>query len=255
MLKFSVILPSYAEADNLQSLLPRLMTIAKEHLISYEIIVVDKHASTDQSQSLCERLGVRYINRHPTNCYGDAVKTGLKEARGRYLIFMDSDGSHPPEFIPTLIKDIDHYDLLIASRYIPGGFTENNIALVWMSKILNLVYSKLLNIPCHDISNSFRVYRQEQLSCLSFYCHHFDIIQEILFSMIYTYPQLRIKEVPFTFRKRLYGESKRSMVVFILSYFKTLIKLFLIYRIAKQSIIKRLPFIKYFYREQNKDQT
>ena len=231
--KYSIILPSYKESDNLKVLLPKLIKTADQFLLSYEVIVVDACKSLDETQKVCELHNVIYLNRSPRNVYGDAVRTGIQRAKGELIIFMDSDGSHPPEFLSEMTQYVDHYDLLIASRYVKGGVTENNMPLVFMSRVLNLIYSKLLKINCYDISNSFRVYRHNQLELLTLHCDNFDIIQEILFSLIGKNPNLKIKEIPFSFKKRIFGKSKRSMVIFIVSYFKTLMKLFWQYRIMK----------------------
>src|SRR5204862_8251011 len=93
---------------------------------------------------------------------GDAFRTAILKIASTHAIFMDADGSHDPEFIKMMCKTIAAYseiDLLIASRYVAGGNTDNPKILVIMSKLLNLVYSKALGINCRDVSNSFRFYR------------------------------------------------------------------------------------------------
>lgn len=232
--KYSIVLPSYSEAENLQILLPRLIAVADQHLHSYQIIVVDRHVSTDNTKEICDTFNVNYVNRGPNDFYGDAVRTGIETATSEFAIFMDSDGSHSPEFLPELLQYINHHDLLIASRYIDGGLTENSFYLVAISKLLNVTYSSLLKIKCHDISNSFRIYKTAQLKQLTLNCKNFDIIQEILYLLIRNNKNFSIKEVPFSFKKRIYGNSKRSMLVFVMSYFKTLVKLLFMYRVLKK---------------------
>jgi dolichol-phosphate mannosyltransferase len=225
-IKYSIIIPSYNEADNLQILLPNLIAMADKHLVPYEIIVLDAHVSLDNTKVVCDLPNVVYANRSPANYYGDAIRTGIKMANGEYIISMDADGSHPAEFFPTLLNNAEQYDLTIASRYIKGGFSENQASLVWMSKILNIIYSKILKIKIHDISNSFRCYRAAKIKSLTLECKNFDIAQEIIIGLTMRYPDLKVNEVPFHFQKRIHGKSKRHLSVFIYSYFKTLIKLY-----------------------------
>ena len=94
-----------------------------------------------------------------------------------------------------------------------------------MSRILNIIYSLILNIPCKDISNSFKLYKKDQLTKLQLKCTNFDIIEEILFKLYNQNRNLKIKEIPFVFRKRNYGKTKRNLFLFILSFAKTIIKL------------------------------
>ncbi len=236
-IKYSIIIPSYNEADNLKVLLPRLIAMADEHLVPYEIIVIDAHVSLDNTQEICQLPNVIYVNRTPANYYGDAIRTGIKHARGESIISMDADGSHPADFFPTLLKNAEHYDLSIASRYIKGGLSENQVSLVWMSKILNLIYSYILNIKIRDISNSFRCYRASKIKSLNLECNNFDIAQEIIIGLLMRYPNLQVNEVPFHFQRRIHGKSKRHLSVFIYSYFKTLIKL---YRLSKRERAKAI---------------
>ncbi len=221
----SVVLPSYQEEENLRVLLPRLLVTLGLMRLSFEIIVVDTSELMDQTKDVCEHHGVRYIPRRGGNRYGDAVRTGIEEAVGRHVLFMDADGSHTPEFIPKLFDFAEQHDVIIASRYIDKGHTENSFALVLMSRALNLTYSLVLNLPCKDVSNSFKIYRSAQLKPLKLLCNNFDIVEEIIFKIHRRYPELTIKEVPYTFKKRMFGETKRNLFVFILTYIFTMIKL------------------------------
>lgn len=224
-IQYSVILPCYQEAENLEELLPRLNQVMKSLSATFEILIIDTLVKMDDTASVCSKNQAKCINRSPTNCYADAVRTGVNVAQGEWIIFMDADGSHPPEFIPSMISQIDNADLVIASRYMYGGDSENNFLLVFMSKLLNIVYAKLLKINCHDVSNSLRIYRTSLLKQLKLTCQNFDVVEEIIFKLKQQFPQIKIVEVPFTFKKRFHGKSKRSLLVFIASYLTTLVKL------------------------------
>ena len=221
----SVILPAYCEEENLQMILPQLKsTLLKISDIS-EILVIDTMAAMDNTSKVCLQNDVIYINRENGNSYGDAVRTGIKHARGEIIIFMDADGSHAPEFITNLYSHKDDYDVVIASRYIAGGATINNAILVFMSLTVNIIYSLVLNLKCRDVSNSYKLYNAKLLKKIDLYCNNFDIVEEILFKLRRDNPNLRIKEIPFTFKKRMFGQTKRNLFLFMLTYLYSLIKL------------------------------
>ena len=224
-IKVSVIIPSYLEEENLRIIIPRLKNEMQKLGNDYEILVIDAMHAMDYTEDVCKNNNVTYLNRTNGNNYGDAVRTGIANANGEYIIFMDADGSHSPEFINKLYKYKDDYDVVIASRYIAGGATDNNRILILMSWVVNIVYSIVLNLRCKDVSNSFKLYRGDLLKNLILYCSNFDIVEEILFKLKKTNNNLNIKEVPFSFKKRMFGETKRSLFLFMISYIFTLIKL------------------------------
>ena len=224
-IELSVILPAYHEEENLRNLLPRLLTTLQLMGIQFEILVIDTLESADQTKEVCEEYGVRHIARRGGNYFGCAVRTGIDEARGHFVLFMDADGSHPPEFIPELFCFVGKFDVVIASRYVDQGGTENAFALILMSKILNWTFSIFLNLPCKDVSNSFKIYRNEQLKSIKLSFNNFDIVEELLFKLHRRNPLIQFKEVPFVFKKRMFGETKRNLFLFILTYIYTIAKL------------------------------
>lgn len=221
----SIVLPAYLEEENLRILLPRLNAMRAKLGIETEILVVDTITPLDNTKDACETNGVRYIQRHGGNYFGDAVRTGIAEARGERILFMDADGSHTPEFIPELWKETPNGDVIIASRYIDGGYTENSFSLVLMSRVLNWTYAVILGLKCKDVSNSFKIYRAEQIKPLTLKCQNFDIVEEILYKISRRNQGLKIKEIPFSFKKRMFGDTKRNLLAFIFTYLLTIIKL------------------------------
>jgi len=221
-----IVIPAYLEEENLRIILPRIRNILQSMSLEYEIIVIDTSEPIDQTSNVCAQYSdVKYINRTPGNFFGDAVRTGIREANAHYVLFMDADGSHTPEFIPVLFdKRIDH-DVVIASRYTKGGGTDNSKVLIVMSKIVNIIYSVLLNIKCKDVSNSYKLYRGNLLKNLELYCKNFDIIEELLFKLSRMNRNLRICEVPYIFKARMFGHTKRNLIAFIFSFVFTLFKL------------------------------
>ena len=218
-------LPAYQEAANLNVLLPRLKGVLAQVNPSHEIIVVDTSEPSDETPRVCHRNGVRYLGRENGALYGHAIRTGLKHARGAYVICMDADGSHSPDFILKLWEHREANDVVIASRYVPGGKTENPAILIFLSLVVNVVFRLVLGMPCYDVSNSFRLYRGDQLRGLDLECDNFDIVEEILVKLKAFHPTLRIREIPFTFERRKEGKTKRNLLLFAIGYLFTLCRL------------------------------
>ncbi|MCR9204692.1 MAG: glycosyltransferase [Halobacteriovoraceae bacterium] len=221
----SVIMPAYLEEENLRILLPRVKTVLNNLTPHSEIIVVDTEKPLDGTSYACEESGAIYVNRTGSNSYGSAIRTGLEKAKGKSIIFMDADGSHHPEFIKKLYAEREQNDIVIASRYIDGGHTENSAILVLMSKIVNLGYAIVLGLRVKDVSNSFKLYRADFLKELNLTCDNFDVVEEILFKILRKHKDCKIKELPFSFKQRMFGETKRNLPLFVMTYIATLIKL------------------------------
>jgi dolichol-phosphate mannosyltransferase len=233
-LDLSIVLPAYQEADNLRQLLPILHEVARALTSSYEIVVVDTEQPLDDTPAICRDSGTVYLARRGGSLYGHAIRTGLKVAKGRYVAFMDADGSHNPRFLPRLWAERHDSDLVIASRYVRGGKTENPAILIFMSLMVNVVFRTVLGLKCYDVSNSFRLYQGATLRELKLECDNFDIIEEILIKVSSAQPGFRIKEVPFVFEKRKAGITKRRLGAFALGYVATLIRLFRFKRQARK---------------------
>jgi dolichol-phosphate mannosyltransferase len=224
-IELSVVLPAYEEAGSLKQLLPILKESAQSLTSSHEILVVDTQEPRDDTPALCAALGVTYLPRRGGDLYGDAVRTGMANARGQWILMMDADGSHNPRVFAQLWQHREEFDLVIASRYVRGGETENPAILIFMSHVVNIIFRVLLNLKCYDVSNSFRLYRGDDVRSLQLECNHFDIVEEILVKLVGSRKEFRIKEVPSTFEKRKAGKTKRRLLVFILGYLGTLLRL------------------------------
>ena len=225
MVNLSVILPAYREKESLEVLLPRIKSVLEDMGLAFQILVVDTQIPMDTTGELCRQINVDYINREDKNTYGAAIRTGIKHSQGNKIIIMDADGSHKPEDIKELYKWSRDFDLVIGSRYIKYGKTENNFILILMSLMVNIAYRFFLNIKVKDVSNSFRLYDTKKLSSLVLECENFDLVEEILIKLTLEYPNLKIKEIPIVFKKRTHGESKRDLIKFIFSYLTTMHRL------------------------------
>jgi len=216
-IELSVIIPVKNEGGNIEFLLRSLREALDELGMEHEIIVVDGNSEDDtvpRAQSLADRLIVQ-----SEGGYGSALKEGFAAARGKFILTMDGDLSHPTDFIKSIYRKRDEADLLIASRYIEGGKAEMPAWRKALSRILNAAFSALLSLPIRDISSGFRLYRSEVLRRLELKNRDFSILEEIAIKMWNRGE--RIEEIPFIYRPRRSGRSKIKLLQFGKSYLVT----------------------------------
>jgi len=218
-------LPAYNEAETLRELLPMIKSAAASLTPSFEVLILDTQTPLDDTEQVCALNGVRHVRRSGGNQYGDAIRTGIAEARGKYLLCMDADGSHSSSFFPAMWRQRENADIVIGSRYVEGGQTENPVVLIWMSYAVNLTFRLVFNLDAKDVTNSLRLYRTEVLKPMRLESNDFDILEEILIRAVTHRPPARLLEVPVVFGRRKAGESKRKLVQFAFGYLNTLRKL------------------------------
>jgi len=224
-LELTVMIPAYREADSLRELLPKILSAARALTPDVEVLIVDTQERMDDTEEVCAQWGARHIHRRGGNQYGDAIRTGIAEARGEYLLCMDADGSHNPSSFAGLWAKRDVWDITIGSRYAPGGQTENPAILIGMSYVVNLTFRVAFKLTARDVTTSLRLYRTAILKPHRLESNNFDILEEILIRCVTHRPPARVGEVPVTFERRKAGESKRKLVQFALGYLSTLRKL------------------------------
>src|SRR3989344_3094840 len=113
----SIIIPVYNEEKTVGETISSLISKASSLEITHEIIAVND-ASTDKSEWILEKFvpSIKKIN-HPFNKgYGASLKTGIKQSRYDWIMIMDGDGTYPVEFLPSLLKEIGQYDMVIGAR-------------------------------------------------------------------------------------------------------------------------------------------
>jgi dolichol-phosphate mannosyltransferase len=221
----TIMIPSYREAASLRDLLPKVKAAAHALTPAFEVLIVDTQEPMDETAEVCAANLVRHVNRSGGNHYGDAIRTGIREARGTYLLCMDADGSHNPTYFARMWDKRETWDIVIGSRYARGGQTENPKHLILMSWVVNFTFRMSFNIKAKDVTNSFRLYNRSILLPLKLESNAFDVLEELLIKAVTHQPPARVGEVPVTFEKRKAGESKRKLMQFALGYLSTLRKL------------------------------
>ncbi len=226
---------AYREEENLKVLLPKIKKAAAEIGEPYEIVVVDTQEPLDNTREVCETYDAAYINQEEPY-FGGALRTAIKHAAMDKFLIMDSDGSHDPSVIPQLYaRFMAAADVVIGSRYVSGGVSNDSFGSKLMSKILNASFRLAMGLKAKDLSTDFRMYHTQQIKDVILNCDNYDILQEILLKLKINKKDLIIREVPIEFNKRMFGESKRSLLKFIFSYIKTIIKLLALRLVSRKN--------------------
>lgn len=217
----SIIIPALNEGENLILLLPQLNEILKKVKINYEIIIVDETADNETqaviNDNLCTLLSPQ------TRGYGAALRAGFKSARGDYILTMDADLSHSPDFIQHLWEARQEAEIVIASRYVMGGKAIMPFSRFVLSRILNQVFSRGLDLKIRDMSSGFRLYKASVLKNKSYESSDFNLLQEILVNALIE--GFTVTEIPFTYRPRQHGSSHARVIRFGMKYIQTFRKL------------------------------
>lgn len=220
-LEISLILPTLNEEDNLVELAPLLEQTLSELTPSYEIIVVDG-GSKDRTVERARQLGFKVMIQELPG-YGNALKQAFRSAEGKHIITMDADLSHNPTFIREMYEKRDSAELIIASRYVPGGAADTSAVRHYMSRVLNWTFKKLLSLPYEDMSSGFRMYQAKVFDNLQVDASQYDFLEELLIRVHML--GWRIIEIPFAYKPRKHGTSKARPLKLAMSYLKTLLRL------------------------------
>ena len=213
--KIVVLIPTYDERENLPLIVSRLRAVVPEA----DVLVLDD-SSPDGTGEVADQLAadddqVRVLHRTSKKGLGAAYLAGFAWALDKdydVLVEMDADGSHRPEQLPTLLDALADADVVLGSRWVPGGSVVN-----WPihRKVLSLggnVYTRvLLGVPISDATGGFRAYRASALRTLDLhdvasqgYCFQVDLVWRAVRR------GLTVVEVPITFVERTIGDSKMS---------------------------------------------
>jgi glycosyltransferase involved in cell wall biosynthesis len=156
----SIVVPAFNEGHAIAALVTALRAAA----LWGEILVVDD-GSSDDTGARAAAAGARVI-RHPYNKgNGAAVKTGIRQATGAFVLIMDADGQHPPACAERLVSQLDVFDLVVGAR---SAGTQASAARRAGNRVLNRIASYLTEQPIPDLTSGFRAARRD---CLLEFLH------------------------------------------------------------------------------------
>ncbi len=225
----SIVLPTYNEKDTIELL---LQEIARRISPDSEIIVVDDDSPDGTGEIVDEQIRknprIRLLRRKERGLTS-ALRSGVEAARNRTIIWLDADFAHPPETIPALVAADESCDIVVASRYIPGGHDGRKAPIRrWASLALNRVGGFWARSKVRDLSSGFVRADKDVLNALPFQGTYGDYC--ITFLVRAERRGYRIGEIPYTNSERERGYSKTGsnpliFLRYVLLYLKTVIKL------------------------------
>jgi len=214
-----LILPTYNEADNLESMvraaLPRLAEAAPEH----HILVVDDN-SPDGTGRIADRLAgelaeLEVLHRPGKQGLGRAYLAGFAralEGGAELVLEMDCDFSHDPADLPRLIRATADADLVLGSRYVPGGGVQDwGLIRRALSRGGSLYAQVLLALPVRDLTGGFKCFRRnvlEGVDLAGIAADGYGFQIEVTYRAVRA--GYRVTELPILFRERRVGQSKMS---------------------------------------------
>lgn len=217
-----VVIPTYNESESIESLLKRLNSARMQISDKFEIdiLIVDDN-SPDQTAVIAKNLqfsGLKVLSRQHKLGLGPAYLAGFKQGlleKYDYFVEMDADLSHQPEQLIDLLNAASKVDLVIGTRWIPGGSVVNwPKRRKWISKLGTGYASFALKLPYKDLTSGYRVLPREFLSQLDF-----SLIEtrgygfQIEMALKAIESGFGIKQVPITFVERENGYSKMSLAI------------------------------------------
>jgi dolichol-phosphate mannosyltransferase len=204
---------TYKERDNLGPLVREI----HQFLPQSEILVIDDN-SPDGTGELADQLAAGdpriHVNHRAGKLgLGTAILNGMRFAMAHgydYFLSMDADFSHHPRYLPAMVAGMKDHDIMIGSRYVPGGGTAHwPLSRQMLSKGVNLLVRFLLRIPARDTSGGFRCYRVAKLRETDLdhlWSHGYSFQEEALYRC--RQAGSKIGETPILFEDRRAGTSK-----------------------------------------------
>ena len=215
--RVTIIVPTYNEIDNIQRLVPQLLELDTAP-VALSVCVVDDGSPDGTGQyvsHLAERdPRVTPVHRPGKLGLGTAYIAGMRQALEHgadAALTMDADFSHHPRYIPAMLDALPQADLVIGSRYVPGGAVLYPFHRRLLSRGANAFARLVLGLKARDCTAGFRLYRRaviESIPLETIFSNGYSFLVEMLFQV--QRRGWRIAEVPIIFEDRQFGRSKIS---------------------------------------------
>jgi dolichol-phosphate mannosyltransferase len=215
--RLSIVLATYNERENILDMIESIFAHVQD---TVEIIVVDDN-SPDGTWEIAGSLGdprIKVVRRVNARGLASAINRGIIETRGEIIGWMDSDMCHPPTLLPDMIEKLKAYDVVIGSRYVPGGEDDREALRVLPSRLINGLAGLVLGYGIKDYDSGFIVLKREVLDSVSLIPTGYGAY---FIEFIYSCCKkgLGVLEIPFAFHEREKGTSKSNPGLF--DYFTT----------------------------------
>lgn len=211
----SIVIPVPDKGDIPALLLSQIHSTLDQILVSHEIIVAGGQIDKN-NPSLFQDDRCTFVD-SLTTAYGDTLLIGIQQSIGKYIIVLDTEFSLPENLLHELWTARKTADVIIGSRYVAEGEARMPLLRTAISKIMNLIFSRGLDLDVHDMSSSYRLYRSHVIKNLTTQNKGYDILQEILVRILLE--GYSIKEIPLKYRSK--DAAYKRMLQFGFDYLKT----------------------------------
>ncbi len=228
-MKITIVIPTYNEAENLPKLAEKLFAVPLPEL---NLLIVDDN-SPDGTGKLAEDLSVQYpgrihvMHRSGKLGLGTAYIQGFERALtlgADAVAQMDADFSHPPEKLVEMAAAIENCDLVIGSRYVPGGQLDERWPLwrKFLSGFGNFYARTILGMKIRDVTGGYRLWRRSALQRMPLErVRSNGYIFQVEMSYIASMLGFKVIEVPIYFADRMWGQSKMSLRIQLEAAYRT----------------------------------
>ncbi|TBU04337.1 dolichol-phosphate mannosyltransferase [Hamiltosporidium magnivora] len=231
---YEIILPTYNEEENIQSVLYMIHKTFKEINMDYKILMVDdnsKDNTFEKAIKMKKMVNVEILQREGKLGLGSAYKHALKYTKAKFIFIMDADMSHNPFYMKDMIEKqkINDCDIVIGTRYLKNersGVSGWSFYRKLISRGANNLARILLNLKVSDVTGSYRLYKRNILKSLidKVESDGFSYQMEVLYWAQRN--KFSIAECPIVFVDRISGSSKMGLNEIIKFFFKIVILFF-----------------------------
>jgi dolichol-phosphate mannosyltransferase len=217
-LQITVVIPTYNEAENLPKLVSTLLSLP---LTDLRVLIVDDN-SPDGTGRIADRLGeetgrVLTLHRSGKLGLGTAYISGFRQALAQgaeAVAQMDADFSHPPEKLAEMAAALENCDVVLGSRYVPGGSVDERWSFFRkaLSAWGNFYARTILSLPMRDVTGGFRLWRRSTLEGMPLErIRSNGYIFQVEMAFVASLLGYRFCEVPIYFADRRWGQSKMTL--------------------------------------------
>lgn len=209
----SVIIPVYNEEKTIGDIIKRTRNSMARLGLSYEVIVVDD-CSVDRSAKISLELNTHVLKEEKHHGKGHMLKLGFRHAMGKFIVTIDSDGSHQPEEIKNILDPLikNEADFVIGSRFLKKNTKKtkipriNSIGLKFFNNLIRVLTGAVIS----DSQSGFRAMKSSVAKTMGLRSTGYEVESEMLVKALKI--PCRIIEVPITFQQRTVGKSKLDPV-------------------------------------------
>ena len=202
--ELSVVIPVFNEEESIESTFHELNAVLPTLNVSYEIIFVDDGSSDNTVEVIKKQPGVQLFQHSENRGYGAALKSGIKSAKGEYILITDADGTYPNKQIPDLWQFAHSYDMVVGAR------TGVNVKIPLFRKpakwFLQILANYLTKMEIPDLNSGMRIFKKnDAIKFFNILCNGFSFTTTITIS--YLSKGFCVKFIPISYHNRV-GRSK-----------------------------------------------